>query len=198
MYDVVRKDVSCKMKNRILLILIIICILSIAGCEKKETMEENQIHEIYSHQFLYIAHNIEKSVHNISLTLESKEIDDKEINWITREFEILELMLKDSKELPNHIDQETKEIYDFLNTILYPKFVSVRKEFEKKKVKNGLDYNYLEEYVRFLKKIETDAKWTDINLNTKSLKSSNEELSIKEIIQLIAQDVHKLKEIVKE
>ena len=197
MYDVVRKDVSCKMKSRILLILII-CILSIAGCEKKETMEENQIHEIYSHQFLYIAHNIEKSVHNISLTLETKEIDDEEINWITREFEILELMLKDSKELPNHIDQETKEIYDFLNTILYPKFVSVRKEFEKKKVKDELDYKYLEEYVRFFKKIETDVKWTDINLNTKSLKSSNEELSIKEIIQIIAQDVHKLKEIVKE
>ena len=186
------------MKCRILLILMIICILSIAGCEKKETMEENQIHEIYSHQFLYIAHSIEKSVQNISLTLETKETGYEEINWITREFEILELMLKGSKELPNHIDQETKEIYDFLNTILYPKFVSVRKEFEKKKVKNELDYKYLEEYVRFFKKIETDVKWTDINLNTKSLKSSNEKLSIKEIIQIIAQDVHKLKEIVKE
>lgn len=198
MYDVTRKDVNCRMEKRILIIIITICILVTVGCEKTEIMEESQIYEIYSHQFLYIAHNIAKSVYDISLTLETKEIGNEDIDWITREFEILELMLKDSKELPNHIDQETKEIYDFLNTILYPKFASVRKEFEKKKVKNELDYKWLEEYVRFFRKIETDVKWTDINLNTKSLKSSNEKLSTKEIIQIIAQDVRKLKEIVKQ
>lgn len=186
------------MKRLILIIIIISCILSIVGCEKTEIMEENQIYEIYSHQFLYVSHNIVKSAYNFSAILDKKEIDDSDIDLVSKYFEDLELVLGSVKELPKPIDEETKEIYNFLNKKLYPRFVAAKKDFEKKKLRNEINHKCLEGYVEFFRKIETDVKWIDINLNTKELKGSKVKLNNKEIIKIIVQDIHRLKEIIEE
>lgn len=161
--------------------------------EQKELSVE-KTYEIYSNNTIYLITAIDKCISEIQPIIDQNIINTENSDFIRTQFDSIVKATYDV-DLPKPIDKDTSKIYNFIKhdlcSILNEMNIAIENEIKT----NKESYKNLSKYTNYVRKLTLDNKMLDINLNTKTIKSTNLSVSYKDIIGIIAKEIEKMKQI---